>query len=146
MVYYNNSDYYYYFILHLWLYNTIHYHRKSCIIFCFITKTLSIPVRQSCLVHPCTHVQFSGAVHSLFTPQPPVHIAKMTWQYFTLLVQLCCAVYYVECTTMQLAIYQLMLTHCSTCQAVLPSPSLHTCTVLRSSTLFICATPSSANC
>ena len=41
----------------------------------FTTKSLSIPVRQSCPVHPCTHVHLWGAVHFLFTPQPPVHIA-----------------------------------------------------------------------
>ena len=38
-----------------------------------MTKVL--PVKQSCPVHPCTHVQVLGAVHSLFTPQPPVQIA-----------------------------------------------------------------------
>ena len=34
-----------------------------------------IPVRQSCPVHPCTQVQFSGAVQFMFKPQPPVQIA-----------------------------------------------------------------------
>ena len=41
----------------------------------FFTKSFSIPVRQSSPVHPCTHVHLWGAVHSLFIPQPPVHIA-----------------------------------------------------------------------
>ena len=39
-------------------------------------QNCSIPVRHSCPVHPCTHVQVLGAVHTLFTPQPPVQIAK----------------------------------------------------------------------
>ena len=39
---------------------------------------LAVPVRQSCPVHPCTQVQFSGAVQFMFKPQPPVQIATRT--------------------------------------------------------------------
>ena len=38
-------------------------------------KNIVIPVRQSGPVLPCTQVHVPGAVHSLFTPQPPVQIA-----------------------------------------------------------------------
>ena len=39
----------------------------------------SLPVRQSCPPHPCSHVQIPGAVHLLFKPQPPVQIATETY-------------------------------------------------------------------
>ena len=80
---------------------------------------LYIPVRQSCPAQPCTQVQLWGAVHSLFTPQPPGHIAaKSVYMCYNSVIPINIIINFSVCITLprrpiqKIYIYLLYFTHC----------------------------------